>query len=55
MNKPLFAFQIFGALACLGFTIHNIVRGTWPFAIMMFVFAAFNAYNAWQHYKGRTR
>lgn len=55
MNKPLFAFQVFGALACLGFTIQNIVRGFWPIAAMMFVFSAFNAYNAWQHYRNRVR
>lgn len=55
MNKPLFAFQVFGTLACLGFTIQNVVRGYWPFAVMMFVFAAFNAYNAYGNFKGRSR
>ena len=55
MNKPLFAFQVFAALACLGFTIQNIVRGFWPFAVMMFAFTALNAYNAWRNYRGRAR
>lgn len=54
MNKPLFAFQVFAALACLGFTVQNAVRGFWPFAVMMLVFTVLNAYNAYGNYrKGR--
>lgn len=55
MNKPLFYFQVFAALACAGFTAHNVYRGTWVFAALMAFFTAMNAYNAYNNFKAGSR